>query len=91
MIYAFQSDVVNKETEYYVYGGTQVATGEKVRKRTVAARPELTSQEMRISELAAGGAANQDIAEQLFISLATVFSQHLTPWALSSRWTRGEP
>lgn len=52
--------------------GELLATGEKVRKRTVEARPELTSQELRISELAAGGAANQDIAEQLFISLATV-------------------
>jgi DNA-binding NarL/FixJ family response regulator len=52
--------------------GELLVTGEKVRKRTVAARPALTSQEMRISKLAAGGATNQDIAEQLFISLATV-------------------
>jgi DNA-binding NarL/FixJ family response regulator len=52
--------------------GELLATGEKVRKRTVGAGLELTSQEMRISELAARGAANQDIAEQLFISLATV-------------------
>jgi DNA-binding CsgD family transcriptional regulator len=52
--------------------GELLVTGERVRKRTVAARPALTSQEMRISELAAGGATNQDIAEQLFISLATV-------------------
>ena len=49
-----------------------LATGEKVRTRTVETLLELTSQEMRISELAAGGATNPNIAEQLFISLATV-------------------
>jgi ATP/maltotriose-dependent transcriptional regulator MalT len=49
-----------------------LATGESVRKRTVETIFDLTSQERRISELAAGGASNPDIAEQLFISLATV-------------------
>jgi DNA-binding CsgD family transcriptional regulator len=49
-----------------------LATGEMVRKRTVETIFDLTSQERRISEMAAGGASNPDIAEQLFISPATV-------------------
>ena len=49
-----------------------LATGETARKRSVETLTDLTSQERRISELAAGGASNPDIAEQLFISLATV-------------------
>jgi DNA-binding CsgD family transcriptional regulator len=48
------------------------ATGEKVRKRTTGTRYDLTPQEARISELAAQGASNQDIAAQMFISQATV-------------------
>jgi len=53
------------------------ATGEKVRKRTAESRYDLTPQESRISELAAAGANNQDIAAQMFISPATV-EYHLT-------------
>jgi DNA-binding NarL/FixJ family response regulator len=49
-----------------------LATGETARKRAVDARLDLTPQEARVSELAARGATNQDIAEQLFISPATV-------------------
>jgi DNA-binding NarL/FixJ family response regulator len=49
-----------------------LATGERPRKRTTDTRADLTPQEARISELAARGATNQEIAEQLFISLATV-------------------
>ncbi len=49
-----------------------LATGEKVRKRTADTLLDLTSQERRISELAARGATNQDVAEQLFISAKTV-------------------
>jgi DNA-binding CsgD family transcriptional regulator len=49
-----------------------LATGEKARKRAVDTRFDLTPQEARVSELAARGASNQDIAEQLFISSATV-------------------
>lgn len=49
-----------------------LATGERARKRTVETRFDLTPQERRVSELAAQGASNQDIAGQLFISLATV-------------------
>jgi DNA-binding CsgD family transcriptional regulator len=48
------------------------ATGEKLRKRTTGPRHDLTPQESRISELAANGATNQDIAAQMFISPATV-------------------
>ena len=48
------------------------ATGERARKRTVETRFDLTPQERRVSELAAHGATNQDIAGQLFISTATV-------------------
>ena len=49
-----------------------LATGERARKRTVETRFDLTPQETRISELAAQGSTNQDIAGQLFISTATV-------------------
>ena len=49
-----------------------LATGERARKRTVETQLDLTPQENRISELAAHGATNQDIAGQLFISPATV-------------------
>ena len=49
-----------------------LATGERARKRTVETQLDLTPQESRISELAAQGATNQDIAGQLFISPATV-------------------
>ena len=48
------------------------ATGEKLRKRTAETRYDLTPQESRISELAAQGATNQDIAAQMFISPGTV-------------------
>jgi DNA-binding NarL/FixJ family response regulator len=54
-----------------------LATGQTIRKRTVETLLDLTSQETRISELAARGATNQDIAEQLFVSRATV-EYHLT-------------
>jgi DNA-binding CsgD family transcriptional regulator len=48
------------------------ATGEPVLKRTVDSRLGLTPQEARIATLAAQGSTNQEIAEQMFISSATV-------------------
>ena len=49
-----------------------VATGAQVRKRTAAARDDLTPQETQIAELARGGQTNPDIAAQLFLSPRTV-------------------
>jgi DNA-binding CsgD family transcriptional regulator len=49
-----------------------LATGEKVRSRTLESSYKLTPQEQRITELAAHGATNKEIAAQLYISAATV-------------------
>jgi DNA-binding CsgD family transcriptional regulator len=49
-----------------------VTTGEKVRKRTVETRDELTSQEAQIARLAADGRTNPEIGAQLFLSPRTV-------------------
>jgi DNA-binding CsgD family transcriptional regulator len=49
-----------------------VATGEKVRKRQMDTRTELTPQEDYIARLARGGRTNPDIAAELFISARTV-------------------
>jgi DNA-binding CsgD family transcriptional regulator len=49
-----------------------VTTGEKVRKRTVETRDELTSQEAQIARLAAEGRTNPEIGAQLFLSPRTV-------------------
>jgi DNA-binding CsgD family transcriptional regulator/tetratricopeptide (TPR) repeat protein len=48
------------------------ATGEKVRKRTVETRDELTAQETQIARLAAEGHTNPEIGAQLFLSPRTV-------------------
>ena len=48
------------------------ATGERARKRTPDTEQNLTPQEARIAGLAAGGATNSEIAEQLFLSSSTV-------------------
>jgi DNA-binding CsgD family transcriptional regulator len=48
------------------------ATGERARKRTPDTESDLTTQEARVASLAASGAANIQIAEQLFISPSTV-------------------
>ena len=49
-----------------------VATGERVRKRTVVTRDELTPQEAQIARLAAAGQSNPEIGAQLFLSRRTV-------------------
>ena len=49
-----------------------LATGETVRKRTVATLDELTPQEVQVARLAVGGQTNQEIAAQLFLSPRTV-------------------
>ena len=48
------------------------ATGERAKKRTPATEFDLTSQEARTANLAAGGSTNSEIAGQLFISPSTV-------------------
>ena len=49
-----------------------MATGEKVRKRTVEAPNDLTAQEALIARLARDGLSNPQIGAQLFISTRTV-------------------
>jgi DNA-binding CsgD family transcriptional regulator len=49
-----------------------LATGEKVRQRTVETRDELTAQERQISSLAREGLSNAEIGARLFISPRTV-------------------
>ncbi|HWY89244.1 MAG TPA: AAA family ATPase [Solirubrobacteraceae bacterium] len=49
-----------------------LATGEKVRKRNVTTRDDLTPQETQIAQLAADGLSNPEIGERLFISPRTV-------------------
>jgi DNA-binding CsgD family transcriptional regulator len=48
------------------------ATGEKVRKRTVETRDDLTPQERQIARLARGGLSNPEIGARLFLSPRTV-------------------
>jgi DNA-binding CsgD family transcriptional regulator len=52
--------------------GELLATGERVRKRTVGARDELTPQERQIAGLARDGLSNPEIGARLFISPRTV-------------------
>ncbi|BEP13470.1 LuxR family transcriptional regulator [Acidothermaceae bacterium B102] len=49
-----------------------LATGERVRKRTVASRGEFTAQEQQIARLAGDGLSNPEIGSRLFISSRTV-------------------
>ena len=49
-----------------------VATGEKVRKRAVDTRDDLTAQELQIARLARDGLSNPEIGARLFLSPRTV-------------------
>jgi DNA-binding CsgD family transcriptional regulator len=49
-----------------------LATGETVRKRTVATRDQLTAQEAQVARLARDGLSNPEIGTRLFISPRTV-------------------
>ncbi len=49
-----------------------LATGERVRKRSVSARDELTAQERQIAQLARDGLSNPEIGARLFLSPRTV-------------------
>ena len=52
--------------------GGLLATGERVRKRSVATREQLTAQEIQVARLARDGLSNAVIGERLFISRHTV-------------------
>ncbi|HET6868665.1 MAG TPA: LuxR C-terminal-related transcriptional regulator, partial [Solirubrobacteraceae bacterium] len=49
-----------------------LATGERVRKRTVETREELTAHELQVARLARDGLSNAEIGTRLFISPRTV-------------------
>jgi DNA-binding CsgD family transcriptional regulator len=59
-----------------------VATGERVRKRTVETRDDLTAQERQIARLAREGLSNPEIGAQLFLSRRTV------EWHLGNVFTK---
>jgi DNA-binding NarL/FixJ family response regulator len=62
--------------------GELLATGERVRKRTVETRDQLTAQERLIARLAREGLSNPDIGAQLFLSRRTV------EWHLGNVFTK---
>jgi DNA-binding CsgD family transcriptional regulator len=49
-----------------------LATGERVRRRNVETRDDLTAQERQIAQLARGGLSNSEIGTRLFLSPRTV-------------------
>ena len=62
--------------------GELLATGERVRKRAVETRDELTPQERQIARLARDGLSNPEIGGQLFLSPRTV------EWHLAKVFTK---
>jgi DNA-binding CsgD family transcriptional regulator len=65
-----------------------VATGEKVRRRTVETRDELTAQEEQIARMARDGLSNPEIGVRLFLSPRTVewhLKKVFTKLGISSR------
>jgi DNA-binding CsgD family transcriptional regulator len=65
-----------------------LATGERVRKRAVETREDLTAQEAQIARLARDGVSNAEIAARMFISRRTVeyhLSKVFTKLGISSR------
>jgi ATP/maltotriose-dependent transcriptional regulator MalT len=62
-----------------------LATGERVRKRSVETREELTTQEAQVARLARDGLSNADIGERLFIS------QHTVAYHLRKVFTKLDP
>jgi DNA-binding CsgD family transcriptional regulator len=66
------------------------ASGGHARKRTADTRDALTAQEALIARLASAGAANQQIAEQLFLSAATVAYHLRKVYAKLGISSRGE-
>ena len=59
-----------------------LATGEKVGKRTVEGRDQLTAQERQIARMARDGVSNREIAARLFLSPRTV------EWHLRNAFTK---